>query len=169
MPLFSRKKPDISDTASVEGAQLRGISRTVAEIHWLLLILVLVFMTFAEYDKDAEPALSAGAFFYAAFVMSFRYAFFFTRESRWKIAVETWAMVGFITWTLAHSGGLASPLLNTYLLPVITSALTLGKVVTLFEVAMVAACHIWLGGNVSASRRTRLSPKWMSEENMVTI
>ncbi len=63
---------------SIEELQLRGISRTVAEIHWLLLILVLVYLTFGDYTRDVEPAISAGAFFYAAFVMSFRYAFFFT-------------------------------------------------------------------------------------------
>ena len=134
---------------SIEELQLRGISRTVAEIHWLLLILVLVYLTFGDYTRDVEPAISAGAFFYAAFVMSFRYAFFFTQESRAKIAVETWAMLAFITWTLAYSGGLSSPLLSSYLLPIITSALTLGKVITFFEVAAVAACQIWLGGSAA--------------------
>lgn len=134
---------------SIEELQLRGISRTVAEIHWLLLILVLVYLTFGDYPRDVEPAISAGSFFYAAFVMSFRYAFFFTQESRAKIAIETWAMLAFITWTLAFSGGLSSPLLSSYLLPIITSALTLGRVVTLFEVAVVAACQVWLGGSAA--------------------
>jgi diguanylate cyclase (GGDEF)-like protein len=133
---------------NLEEEQLRGISRTVAEIHWLLLILVLLFLTFGNVETDAEPAISAGAFFYAAFVMSFRYANFFTRESRWKVAIESWAMIAFITWTLVYTGGLSSPLLNSYLLPVITSALTLGKVTTVFEVVMVAACHIWLGESI---------------------
>lgn len=142
---------------SIEELQLRGISRTVAEIHWLLLILVLVFLVFGDYGRDIEPAISAGAFFYAAFVMSFRYAFFFRRETRGKIAVETWAMIVFITWTLAWSGGLASPLLSAYLLPVITSALTLGKVTTLLEVAAIGACQVWLGGATQASEILSLS------------
>jgi diguanylate cyclase (GGDEF)-like protein len=134
---------------NLEEEQLRGISRTVAEIHWLLLILVLLFLAFGSVEKDAEPGISAGSFFYAAFVMSFRYANFFTRETRWKIAIETWAMIAFITWTLVFTGGLSSPLLNTYLLPIITSALTLGKVTTFCEVLMVAACHLWLGDHAS--------------------
>ena len=149
---MTRLAEEISSTRgspSIEELQLRGISRTVAEIHWLLLILVLVFLVFGDYDKEVEPAISAGAFFYAAFVMSFRYAFFFTRESRAKIAAETWTMIAFITWTLAYTGGLSSPLLSSYLLPIITSALTLGKVTTLFEVAAVASCHVWLGGTIS--------------------
>ena len=51
----------------------------------------LLFSTHG-YLSTAEPALSAAMFFYAAFVMSFRYANFYRRETRWKIAVETLAM-----------------------------------------------------------------------------
>ena len=75
-----------------------------------------------------------GLFFYAALVMSFRYANFYRRETRWKIALETAGMIAFITWVLWYTDGLASPLLNAYLLPVITAALTLGKVATLVDV-----------------------------------
>jgi hypothetical protein len=53
---------------------MRGISRTVAEIHWLLLILVLLYVIYGDTDKVAESAVIAASFFYAAFVMSFRYA-----------------------------------------------------------------------------------------------
>jgi len=128
---------------------MRGISRTVAEIHWLLVILVLVFVIYSELDKLAEAAVIAALFFYSAFVMAFRYANFYKHESRWKVALETWAMIGFITWECSFTGGLGSPLLNTYLLPVITSALTLGKLTTLIEVALIAACQVFLGGSFS--------------------
>jgi diguanylate cyclase (GGDEF)-like protein len=133
---------------SIEQEELRGISRTVAEIHWLLLILVLLYQVFRGEAEDAEAgaAVSAGMFFYAALVMSFRYANFTRRETRWKIALETLGMIAFITWVLWFSGGLASPLLNTYLLPVITSALTLGRLATLANVALIALCYLMLGG-----------------------
>jgi len=134
---------------SIEQEELRGISRTVAEIHWLLLILVLLYVIFGESDKFAEAAVMSASFFYAAFIMAFRYANFYKTESRWKVALETWAMVGYITWVCFHTGALASPLLNTYLLPVITAALTLGKVTTLIEVALIAACQVFLGGSFS--------------------
>ena len=49
----------------------------------------------------------------------------YRNESRWKIAIETWAMLGFITWILYYSGRLESPLVNLYLLTIVTSALTL--------------------------------------------
>ncbi len=146
MPL---KSPDDSVRVSIEQEELRGISRTVAEIHWLLLILVLLYLIFsgARDDSVASAAISAGLFFYAALVMGFRYANFSRRETRWKIAIESCAMIAFVTWTLWHTDRLASPLLNAYLLPVITAALTLGKLTTLIEVALIAACYIYLGGH----------------------
>jgi diguanylate cyclase (GGDEF)-like protein len=132
---------------SIEQEELRGISRTVAEIHWLLLALVLVYLVFGGVREDAleAAAVSAGLFFYAALFMSFRYANFYRPETRWKIALETAGMIVFITWVLWHTDRLASPLLNAYLLPVITSALTLGKVVTLTNVAAIAGCYLFLG------------------------
>lgn len=142
---------------SIEQEELRGISRTVAEIEWLLLILVLVYVIFGRPLPDIEPALSMALFFFAAFVMSFRYANFYRRESRWKIGVETLAMIVFITWALWFTGGLASPLLNTYLLVVITSALTLGKTATLVEVALIGACMLLLDGQVGGKDMVRLA------------
>jgi diguanylate cyclase (GGDEF)-like protein len=136
------------NAVSIEQEELRGISRTVAEIHWLLLILVLLYLIFggAREDPESSAAVSAGLFFYAALVMGFRYANFSRRETRWKIAIETLGMVAFVTWVLYYTDGLASPLLNAYLLPVITSALTLGKMPTLGGVALIAACYLFLGG-----------------------
>src|SRR5687768_3035071 len=56
-------------------------------------------------------------------------------------------MIAFITWVLWHTDGLASPLINLYLLPVITSSLTLGKFATLANVGLIAACYIFLGSH----------------------
>ncbi len=145
--------PLVRDRAlpSIEQEELRGIARTVAEIHWLLLALVLLFLAFSRSLSDGEidAALAAGLFFYASFVMGFRYANFYKSETRWKIAVETWGMIAFITWVLWFTGGLSSPLLNTYLLPVITAALALSKLTTLIEIGLIAACYLFLGGGVS--------------------
>src|SRR6266850_431804 len=124
---------------SIEQEELRGISRTVAEIHWLLLILILLYLMFGGVAKESEPAISSSLFFYAALVMAFRYANFFRTESRWKIAVETWAMIAVITWALWFTGRLQSPLLNAYLLVVITSALTLGALAAQFAPVVLVA------------------------------
>ena len=139
-----------TNVLSIAQEELRGISRTVAEIEWLLLVLVLLYQVFAGPDEHERTAITMVLFFYAAFVLSFRYTNFYKTESRGKIAIETFAMLLFITWVLWFSGKLASPLLNTYLLVIITSALTLGKLATMLEMALIVACFMLLGDNSSA-------------------
>lgn len=134
---------------SIAQEELRGISRTVAEIHWLL--LVLLYQLFEGPLPDDRVAITTGLFFYAAFVMSFRYANFYRSESRIKIAIETFGMLVFITWVLWFTGKLQSPLLNLYLLVIITSALTLGKLATMLEMALIIACFVLLGEHTAGS------------------
>ncbi|MGH8647805.1 MAG: GGDEF domain-containing protein, partial [Burkholderiales bacterium] len=75
---------------------------------------------------------------------SFHYANFYRSESHWKITIETAMMILFVTWVLAYTGGAESPLHDLYILVIIVAALTLGKIVTLAEMALIAGCYAWL-------------------------
>ena len=134
---------------SIEQEELRGISRSIAEIEWLLLIMVLLYHVFGGTEPDDRPVIVLGMVISALCIMGFRYANFFKSESRWKLAVETWIMTVFVTWAMWHTGRLESPLLNSYLLIIITSALALGKITTLLELALIAACFVLLGSDSS--------------------
>jgi diguanylate cyclase (GGDEF)-like protein len=125
--------------------ELHGFSRTVAEIEWLLLILVMLYQAVLAPDEESSAALSMAMFFFAAFVLSFRYANFYRKETHLKIAIETWVMIAFITWVLMYTGRVESPLHDLYILVIIVSALTLGKLATLLEMALIAGCYVWLG------------------------
>ncbi len=140
---------ETDNPTSIEQEELRGISRSVGEIEWLLMVVVLLYHAFGGIEPDDQPALVVAMVLYAACIMGFRYANFFKHESRWKLAVETWIMTAFITWALLHTGRLESPLLNTYLLVIITSALALGKLTTLLELALIGVCIVFLGGETS--------------------
>jgi len=123
--------------------ELRGFSRTIAEIEWLILVVVLAFQFIRPLEEEGRIALTMALFFFGAFILSFRYANFYKRETRWKLAIETLAMILFITWVVWHTGKLDSPLISLYLLPIIASALALGKVATLLEMMLVAACYVF--------------------------
>ena len=125
--------------------ELRGFARTVAEIEWLLLILVMLYHFVMAPDYDNSSALATAMFLFAAFVLGFHYVNLYRTETHWKLAVETWAMIVFITWVLFYTGKLDSPLLNLYLLVIITSALTLGQLATVLQMVLIAACYVWLG------------------------
>ena len=53
-------------------------------------------------------------------------------------------MIVFITWVLWNTGNINSPLLNLYLLVIISSAITLDKVTTTLEIVLVFAFYVFL-------------------------
>lgn len=125
-------------------SELKGFSRTIAELEWLLLVLVLLYYVTSTIDILGQWNMLLAMAIYAVFVISFRYSKLFTRETQWKLAVETWAIIFFITWCVYQTGGIDSPLISLYLLVIIFSALTLGKIVTLLEFALISAVYFYL-------------------------
>lgn len=151
------RSEDSAKVLTIEQEELRGVSRTVAEIEWLMLIVVLLYLTFGGPAEEDRPAIVMALMFYGAFTLSFHYANFYKVESRWKIAAETWVMIVFVTWVVWFTGKLESPLLNAYLLVIISSALTLGKMATLLEMGLIVACFVFLGDNSSLGQIFTLS------------
>jgi len=81
---------------------------------------------------------------FAALIVAFRSARFFPGRTGLKLLIESWSMVVFVSGVLWYTGKADSALLNLYLLPIILSALTLGRVVTMLQVAAVFACYALL-------------------------
>ena len=140
MESFFNKHRDV-----LESEELRGFSRSMAELQWLLLILVLLYYFIPIRPITNSEALIVIMVCYTASVMVFRYLKLLTRETRWKLALETWLMVAFISLTLWHTGMVESPLLNLYLLVIIACAITLGSAMTLLEVILIAVCYLYMG------------------------
>lgn len=135
----------LTEQFNIEQVELKGFSRSVAELEWLLLILVLLYFLAPGTFIANEPAVITAMVSFAAFVFVFHYLNFNSIESHWKIAIETWVMIAFITWVLIYTGRNESPLLNLYLLVIITSGLTLGKITTLLEFVLITCIYLYLG------------------------
>ena len=129
----------------VEQDQLKGFSRTLAEIEWLLLALTLIYLVVAGVPPSAVAAMEMALFFFGALILGFHYVQFYKHESLPKLAFETWTMIVFVTWVAWSTGKTESPLLNLYLLPVIASALIFGKLMTFIKIGGIALCFILLG------------------------
>lgn len=132
------------DDFSAEQLELKGFSRSITEIEWLLLILVLLYYVSPVAEVANPHGVVASMIAFAAFTFAFQYLNFFTVPARWKLVVETWAMLLFLTWVLWNTGKADSPLLNLYLLVIIASALTLGKLITLLEFVLISAVYFYL-------------------------
>jgi diguanylate cyclase (GGDEF)-like protein len=129
----------------VEQDELKGFSRTLAEIEWLLLSLALIYLVVAGVPSSEQAAVEMALFFFGALILGLHYVHFYKHESLLKLAFETWVMILFVTWVVWSTGKTESPLLNLYLLPVIASALIFGKLMTSIEIMAIAACFVLLG------------------------
>ncbi len=128
--------------------ELRGFSRTLAELEWLTLILVLLFFVVPSTVLINKWDLTLAMVIFALFIISFRYTKLLTEETRWKLAIETCAIVFFITWAVYNTGGIESPLINLYLLVIMFSALTLGKGITVLVFFLVTVVYFYLAHNI---------------------
>jgi diguanylate cyclase (GGDEF)-like protein len=81
---------------------------------------------------------------FSAAIVVFRSQRLFRSRTRFRLSVESWSMMAFVTGVLCLTGRGASPMLNLYLLPVILSALTLGRLVTLLQVGVICMVHVAL-------------------------
>jgi diguanylate cyclase (GGDEF)-like protein len=129
----------------IEQAQLRGFARTVAEVEWLLLILVVLYLFFANPELARSAGVIGVLLGFAAFVLLFRYARPFARHTHFKLTLEVFAMLAFLTAVLVVSGGVRSPLVNLFLLPIVTAALALGKRAATLVVVLVCVCYPLVG------------------------
>jgi diguanylate cyclase (GGDEF)-like protein len=116
--------------------------RSTRSIEILCLVLAALVLVWSHALANQVWPVLGLLFAYAAAIVAFRARF--PGLARVKLLVESWSMVIFITGALWFSGKGISPLLNLYLLPIILSALTLGRLVTLLQVAVVAVCHFLL-------------------------
>lgn len=137
LPLFKALSRDLDE--DIDRAELRGLARNAADGAWLLLVLAALYVL-TPGGQMLRPTLAIGAMgAYAVLTLGLRFLPRFHRETRLKIAAELLAMVVFTTVFLFSVATHASLLLVLYLLPVIISALTLGRwptlVVTVLSVA----------------------------------
>jgi diguanylate cyclase (GGDEF)-like protein len=140
----------------IEQSQLRGFARSVSEIEWLLLILVVLYLFTADPALARSPGILGVLLGFAGFVLLFRYGRPLAKHTHTKLAIEILVMLAFVTAVLTAMGGVQGPLVNLYLLPIVTAALALGKRAAWLVVVAVLACYPLIGvltGGVDALTR----------------
>jgi len=99
---------------NIEQIELKEFSRSLTQIEFLLLILVILYEVVPGTEIANPFLMTVSMLVYAVFVLGFHYINLDTQQSSWKLAIETWAMIAFITWMLWNTGNVNSPLLNPY-------------------------------------------------------
>lgn len=143
MALTDSRKPSLDDEADLqpEELELRGFGRSLAEIEWLLLTLIVTYLVMAGTGPYTFRMATAAVAF-ALFVVAFRYFNLLTRQARWKLVLETWLMIFLTALVVWHTGKAESPLINLYLLPIVFSAVTLSKLTTSLQVLLIVSLYL---------------------------
>jgi diguanylate cyclase (GGDEF)-like protein len=140
----------------IEQAQLRGFARSVAEVEWLLLVLVVLYLFIANPALARSGPVLGVLLGFAAFVLLFRYGKPLRKHTQVKLVIEVLAMLAFLTAVLVAAGGVTSPLFNLYLVPIVAAALALGKRAVTLVFVLVCCCYPLIGiltGGIDALTR----------------
>lgn len=141
---FKKNDPNLLVDYDIDQVELKGFARSIAEIEWLLLLIVLLYYMAPDAQIASPEGLLICMELFGAFILGFHYVNFNLPHFKWKLAVETWVMIFFISVVVWNTGSVDSPLLNLYLLVIISSSITLGKAVTIAEIALISAVYILL-------------------------
>jgi diguanylate cyclase (GGDEF)-like protein len=129
---------------SMKREELRGLNKRVAEIEWLLVSLVILYIEISGYSLQDYPGVLMALGCFTLFIIVSHYISLDAFISRTKLTIDTWAMIAFISYILWNTGKIGSPLLSLYLLVIITAGSTLGEVVAFLEVGLISTICILL-------------------------
>lgn len=82
---------DQSKDLNIDQIELKGFSRSLTEIEFLLLILVILYIVVPGTTVTAEPFwMTLSMLAYAVFVLGFNYVNLDTPQYAWKLAPGNW-------------------------------------------------------------------------------
>jgi diguanylate cyclase (GGDEF)-like protein len=130
--------------------EVRAVARTVGELGWLLLVLVLAYAAFERPALPAESvtAILGGSAAFAAILVALHTHAPIPARGQWPMLGRCWAMAAFITWVIAHARPDGTALATLYHVVIIASAVALGPRATLLNLGLVAAllALVWSAG-----------------------
>ena len=75
------KTADIAGSIDIEQFELKSFSRSIAEIEWLLLILVMLYYVSPDAQVLDPYGIVVSLIAFTFFILSFHYFNFYTRQS----------------------------------------------------------------------------------------
>ena len=121
---------------------LRRFIRSTSAVEVLCLLLVALVLIWSQAPSDQTWPVVGLMTAFTIIIILFRARRFFPQQTRVKLAIESWTMMLFISGVLWFTGKNSSPLMNLYLLPIVLSALTLGRMLTMVQVGAICLCHM---------------------------
>ena len=135
-----------AQAAHAAAGEGRALAQTVAELGWLLLVLVLGYAATAHrrLAPEAVVAILAGGFVFAAVLVVLHTLSRNGPRGRWAQAGRFWAMGAFVAWVIGQAPPDRWLLANLFYVVIVASALALGQRLTLLNFGLIAAVLVAL-------------------------
>ena len=141
---------------NIKQDELTRLIKRVTEIEWLLVVLVILYVKMSGFSLQDRPGILIALGSFTLFVLIFHYSGMLKITNKWKITVDTWAMITFITVILWHTGKIESPLLGLYIFVIIAAAITLGEKTAFLEVWLISTICLFLSFTPAALAKLTL-------------
>jgi diguanylate cyclase (GGDEF)-like protein len=140
--------------------EVRAIARTVTELGWLLLVLVLGYTALVRHGLPAQAltAILGGALVFAAVLVGLQTLVPIPARGPWPMLGRCLAMAGFITWVIVHAGAHRAALANLYHVVIIATAVALGPRATVLMLAVIVAAVLSLLGSAGGTEGATPDP-----------
>lgn len=135
---------DPTEALDVEQVELRGFAKSITEIQWLLLLLVAMYFLTTQDVVVNIQAMQINLVLFGVFVIGFNFINAEQRITKYKLLIESFVMLAFICTSVYLTGGVVSPLLTLFMLVIITSAITLSKLITFLQISLIAIYYLWM-------------------------
>ena len=110
----------------------------------LLVVLVILFVKLSPSSLYNLQVIFLALSCFTVFILLTRYSWLGKISNKWKITIDTWVMITFITVVLWNTGKIESPLLGLYIFVIITAAITLGEKAAFLEAGLISAICLFL-------------------------
>ncbi len=135
----------------LERSDLTGFARSIAMVSILLIALSVAHFYFDPQVMTSRETYVALIVAFAVVTFAIRLLPVMRRRVRLRLTIESVAMTLFVTALAIITGGIDSPVVNLFMLPLIVGSIVLGRTASILLLLLVFFCHLGLTfWNISA-------------------
>lgn len=129
----------------------RAAVQSVEHVDWLLLTVSILYLVVGGASLPQPYVAAAAATLFGGLLVAARLPRFAAVSPRRRLWLTKAAMIVFVAVVASQSGGMQSPLVNLFVLPVVLAAVMLGAAATVAALVAVAVALVVLHGLDSPS------------------
>ncbi|MCI5147303.1 MAG: diguanylate cyclase [Candidatus Electrothrix sp. AR3] len=141
----------IDEHKEIDQEELLGYRTIISALEWVLLLLVLLSTRLPGVTILQPTVFMSVTAVFALFISAAQFVWRSHYGKRWNLALNTWAMLIFITAAAWQTGGASSPLAPLYFIGLMLIGTILGSRIVALQTLFITICYIFLAADTPPS------------------